>query len=163
MPRAELRQAFANGATHVIFWKKVGPRYVVRGDYVLPERLRALRQTRGDQKSYTSESEEMVSDAICHTRAHRPHQLSRALSPTVLPKRPPIFVRQVIDANGAGPIATAARSGKEVVIEDADSGAHPNYRRADLAKEFGVRNVHFVPTEAGVLEYGSASTSAARA
>jgi len=54
-----------------------------------------------------------------------------------------------IDANGDGPIATAAKTGKEVTVIDTST-----MRRAALAKEFGIKHIHFVPTEAGVLEYG---------
>jgi len=51
---------------------------------------------------------------------------------------------------GDGPIATAFREGKEVTIVDVN-----NMRRADLAKEFDIARVHFIPMENGVLEYGS--------
>jgi hypothetical protein len=94
---------------------------VVRGDYVIPERVRSLRQSRGDDETYTSRSEELFSS--------------------------------IIDANGPGPIATAQRSGVEVVIQDA--AASTNFKRASLAQEFEVANVHFVPLADGsVLEYG---------
>lgn len=122
LPRGEIRKAFATGATHLIYWKQVADRYVVRGDFVVPERLRALRQSRGDDDSYTSRSEDLV-----------------------------------LSANGEGPIATAQRSGKEVIIDDASTAV--NYRRRELALEFGINNCHFVPLEQGVLEYGSASTA----
>ena len=121
LPRGEIRKAFATGATHLIFWKQVADRYVVRGDYVVPERLRALRQSRGDDDSYTSRSEDMV-----------------------------------LSANGEGPIATAQRSGREVIIDDATTAV--NFRRRELALEFGINDCHFVPLAEGVLEYGSAST-----
>lgn len=76
------------------------------------------------------------------------------------------------DANGDGPIATAARSGTEIVIEDASailginraattslllkSGGDSTeaFKRAGLAKDFNVHNIHFVPCKDGVLEYG---------
>jgi len=64
IPRGELRKAFAEGANELIFWKRVGDKYVVRGDYVIPERLRALRQSRGDEESYASRSEELFSSFI---------------------------------------------------------------------------------------------------
>jgi len=56
MPKAELEKAFDSGATHAIFWWKKGEEFVVGASYVLPERLRALKAARGDDKSYTSES-----------------------------------------------------------------------------------------------------------
>jgi hypothetical protein len=55
-------------------------------------------------------------------------------------------------ADGKGPVATAARSGKEVVIVDPEDD--PNFKRADIAREYGIGNLHFVPCEDGVLEYG---------
>jgi hypothetical protein len=113
VPRDEMRKAFANGATHMLFWRLIGDKFVCRGDYVLPERVRALRQSRGDSKSYTSESEEYV-----------------------------------FDANGEGPIAKAFRTRTEVVIEGAATSSV--FKRRELAEEFGVGNIHFVPTEDGV-------------
>jgi hypothetical protein len=57
MPKEDLQRAFDEGATHVIFWWKKGDEYVVGADYVVPERLRALKAARGDDKTYTTESE----------------------------------------------------------------------------------------------------------
>jgi len=122
MPKAEMKKAFENGATHLIFWKPEGDKYVAGASFVLPERLRALKAARGDDKSYTSES------------------LSFEL-----------------DVAGEGPVATAARSGKEIVVADAKN--EPTYKRAALAEEFGVGDVHFVPCRDGVLEYGRGSGS----
>lgn len=56
MPKAELENAFTAGATHIIFWHKVGHEYVVGATYITPERANMLKATRGDDKSYTSES-----------------------------------------------------------------------------------------------------------
>lgn len=55
-----------------------------------------------------------------------------------------------IDAAGNGPIATAFREGKEVTVTDVNK-----MKRAELAKEFDIARVHFIPMESGVLEYGS--------
>jgi len=121
MPRGEMKRAFENGATHVIFWRLVDGFYVCGADYVLPERLRALKG-RGIDSSYTSESEAMR-----------------------------------FPADGPGPVATAARSGAEIVIENPDM--NPAFKRAALAKKYGVGNIHFVPCKDGVLEYGSAFTA----
>jgi len=120
LPISEMKEAFASGATHMIYWKYFGSSFKCAADYVIPEQLRALRQYRGDEKSYTSESEQYI-----------------------------------IDANGLGPCATAYRVGKSIVIEDAASAV--SFQRAALAREFGVGNLHFVPTADGVLEYGVAS------
>ena len=122
MPKSEMKAAFEAGATHMIFWRKVGDNYECGASFVLPERVRALKTARGDDKSYTSESQGMK-----------------------------------FPADGQGPIATAARSGKEIVIEDASSAAPEKYKRAGLAKEFNVKNVHFVPCRDGVIEYGVGS------
>merc|ERR1712006_33344 len=61
-------------------------------------------------------------------------------------------VSMTFPADGNGPIATTARSGKEMVIEDASKS---NMKRAELAKEFNIGNIHFVPCRDGVLEYGT--------
>ena len=55
--------------------------------------------------------------------------------------------------HSSGPIATAARSGKEMVIED--PSISKTFKRAALAKEFSVSNIHIVPCKDGVLEYGT--------
>merc|ERR1711976_616027 len=56
MPKEELQKAFDAGATHVIFWRQDGEEFVVGASYVFPERVRALQASRGDDKTYTSES-----------------------------------------------------------------------------------------------------------
>merc|ERR1719343_670254 len=121
MPKEDLQKAFDEGATHVIFWSKKGDEFVVGADFVVPERLRALKAARGDDKSYTTESENMK-----------------------------------IPADSSGPVATAARSGKELVLEDPSSD--PDFKRKDLAAEFNIKQCHFVPCKDGVLEYGSGIT-----
>mmetsp|Transcript_85119 Transcript_85119/g.214607 ORF Transcript_85119/g.214607 Transcript_85119/m.214607 type:complete len:611 (-) Transcript_85119:351-2183(-) len=57
-----------------------------------------------------------------------------------------------IRSDGKGPVATAARSGKEITLEDA---ANFRFKRASLAKEFNIGSLHFVPCKDGVLEYGT--------
>jgi hypothetical protein len=61
MPKSELETAFNGGATHVIFWRLdgAGKNFVWGADYVLPERQRMLKNSRGDDKSFTSESKDM--------------------------------------------------------------------------------------------------------
>eukprot|EP00931_Biecheleriopsis_adriatica_P099020 TRINITY_DN7325_c0_g1_i1.p1 TRINITY_DN7325_c0_g1~~TRINITY_DN7325_c0_g1_i1.p1 ORF type:complete len:656 (-),score=128.38 TRINITY_DN7325_c0_g1_i1:137-2020(-) len=117
MPKAELKRAFDMGATHAIFWWKQGDEWVVGASYVTPERLRALKVARGDERSYTSESE-----------------------------------KRKISVKSFGPVATAGRSGKEIVLQDPASV--PNFKRKDLAQEFNIGSCHFVPCRDGVLEYG---------
>jgi hypothetical protein len=118
MPKAEMKRAFANGATHLIFWKRDGDVYVSGAWFLTVERVRALKASGGDGKSYTSES-----------------------------------ITMSFPATGDGPIATAARSGKEVVIKDASNS---KMKRVELAKTYNVGDVHFVPCKDGVLEYGTA-------
>jgi len=57
-----------------------------------------------------------------------------------------------VPVSGRGPVAVAARTGKQVTITDTSSMV-----RAELAQEFGIRKIFFVPIEAGVLEYGTPS------
>merc|ERR1711862_125025 len=118
MPKEELQKAFDWGATHVIFWHKEGDEYSVGASYVIPEREAALRQVRGDDKTYTSES----------------HSFK-------------------LSADGKGPVATAARSGVTVILEDPTKDS--TFQRQELAKEFNVGQCHFVPCKDGVLEYGT--------
>merc|ERR1712183_716022 len=118
MPKAELQHAFDTGATHAIFWWQKSDNFEVGASYVLPERVRALKSKRGDDKTYTSESLSLK-----------------------------------IPVDSQGPVATAARSGKESVLED--PAANRFFKRAALAKEFNVGNCHFVPCRDGVLEYGT--------
>jgi len=56
VPPGVLQEAFVSGATHAIFWLPRGGRFVAGASYVIPERVRALKQVRNDDKSYTSES-----------------------------------------------------------------------------------------------------------
>lgn len=120
MPKAELETAFNSGATHAIFWWRKGDEFVVGASFVVPERVRALKAARGDDKTYTSES--------------------------ALVKIP---------ADSVGPVATAARSGKEITLEDPAKDS--NFKRASLATEFNIKSCHFVPCKDGVLEYGTGS------
>lgn len=55
-------------------------------------------------------------------------------------------------ASGDGPIAVTARSGKSMTVKDVSSS---KMKRAGLAKEFNVADIHFVPCKDGVLEYGT--------
>lgn len=54
-----------------------------------------------------------------------------------------------IDATGEGPVATAKRSGTSICVDS--SGL---VKRSELAKEFGIGSLTFVPVTSGVLEYG---------
>jgi hypothetical protein len=51
--------------------------------------------------------------------------------------------------DGSGPIATADRTGREVIVTDTR-----NLKRAQLAREYSIKNVHLVPVKGGVLEFG---------
>ena len=57
-----------------------------------------------------------------------------------------------VPISGRGPVAVSARTKKQVTITDTSTMV-----RAELAKEFGIRKIHFVPIEGGVLEYGTPS------
>jgi hypothetical protein len=118
MPKAEMKKAFANGATHVIFWRQNGGSWEANASYVVPELTRKLQGLRSDEKSYTDLSKE-----VTHS------------------------------VDDMGPTATAGRSGKEIVLEDPATAK--DFCRKGLAKEFNVKNLHFVPCRDGVLEYGT--------
>ena len=96
----------------------VGADAQVSRDFTTESRKRALRATRGDDKTFSSESR-----------------------------------KYTVPVNGRGPIASASRSGEEVIITDTSVMV-----RAAIAKEFGIRCIHFVPLPDGrVLEYGTPS------
>jgi len=59
-----------------------------------------------------------------------------------------------VPANDKGYVATAARSGKEYVVRDATTDER--LLRQQLAREFNIGEVHIVPCQDGVLEYGRA-------
>merc|ERR1712048_1077893 len=116
MPKADLRKGFENlGASYAMFWQKQGNHFKVTADYVTDSRKRLLRETRGDDNTFCSQS-----------RSIR------------------------IDAEGEGPIATAFRTGKEQTVTDTSI-----LQRAELAEEFDINRLFFVPTEDGVLEFGA--------
>jgi len=125
MPVAEMKAAFQQGATHLIFWRKVGDEYICGASYTKSDYARALKAVRGDDKTYASESAEMT-----------------------------------FGAEGEGPVATAARSNKEITIEDAALFTSytlvrlGSFKRMSLAAEYNVKNIHFVPCRDGVIEYG---------
>ena len=56
-------------------------------------------------------------------------------------------------ATGDGPVATCFRTKSEITIMDI--GPDTKMKRRSLAMEFGIGNVHFIPCESGVLEYGT--------
>jgi len=60
----------------------------------------------------------------------------------------------IVPADGDNYIARAARSGKEFVIEDA--AVDKKLQRQKLAKKYGIGEIHIVPCEDGVFEYGKA-------
>merc|ERR1711871_1319562 len=116
MPKAEIRKGFENlGASYCLFWQNKNMQFSVVAEYTTASRKEALQQTRGDSKTFASESKAFF-----------------------------------LDAKGDGPVATAARTGEEVVISDVST-----MKRASLAREFGIAKVHLVPVEGGVLEYGT--------
>jgi len=57
-----------------------------------------------------------------------------------------------IPGSGSNLIATAARTGEEVVISN--PGRMWSLKRRELCQEFGIKHIHFVPVQGGVMEYG---------
>ena len=93
--------------------------------YVTPRLEADLRRSRGDDLTFVSES-----------------------------------VLYTFPADGEEPIATCGRERREIVLLDvsecqSETMSCFGLRRQALAIEFGVRNLHFVPVEHGVLEYGT--------
>ena len=58
-----------------------------------------------------------------------------------------------LESHGDNPVATAFRTGEHEVVMNASSC--PNFKRANLAGEFDVVHIYFVPTRYGVVEYGT--------
>jgi hypothetical protein len=54
--------------------------------------------------------------------------------------------------DGSGPVATVARTALPIYIPDARNST---LRRRSLAEQYNIRSICFVPTEGGVLEFGS--------
>ena len=68
-----------------------------------------------------------------------------------------------LEANGDGPVAQAVRTGEEQVVcyglkDGTDRSS--KLQRAQAAQAFGIKTIHFVPFEAGVLEYGVSGEAA---
>jgi predicted membrane chloride channel (bestrophin family) len=59
----------------------------------------------------------------------------------------------VLDANGLGPVAACGKSAATLVVPDTQT--YPNFKRKELAKEWGVGKITCVPLETGVLEFGA--------
>jgi hypothetical protein len=106
------------GATYCLVWTLQDDKFVVATDFTTEARKKAMRQVRGDDKLFATESR-----------------------------------RFSLPADGKGPIATAYRTGSQVTIKDTST-----MQRAELAKEFGIKKIHFVPVANGVLEYGTPSS-----
>ena len=64
MPASELVAAVTSGCSYAVFWKQQGGEYVVAGDFVLPERVAALKAGRGDDKTFASETRKMRLSAV---------------------------------------------------------------------------------------------------
>jgi len=140
LPLEELQKAFSAGATHAIFWKQtlqvkeredgdvdVSKRFEWGADYISAESVKALKNSRRDDKSFTSESRGMVFDEASQ------------------------------DA-----VVAASLTGQEIIIANPaswnnDGGEDYSFARRELAQEFNMGNIHFVPCKGGVLEYGTGS------
>ena len=55
-PVSELLSAVTAGSSYVVYWRQQGGEYSVCGDFVLPESIEALKDARGDDKTFVSET-----------------------------------------------------------------------------------------------------------
>ena len=104
LPTDEMRRAYElYGASYTMFWRLAADKkeYIVVAEHVTDARKAALKQVRGDGKTFCSES--------------------RAFQ---------------IPASGPGPIATAARTGETVAVDDVST-----MKRSALAEEFQINKV----------------------
>jgi hypothetical protein len=140
LPLEELQKAFSAGATHAIFWKQtlqfekredgdvdLSKRFEWGADYISAESAKALQNSRQDDKSFTSESRAMV-----------------------------------FDVAGRDAVVAAAITNQEIIIANPaswnnDGAEDYSFARRELAQEFNMGNIHFVPCKGGVLEYGTGS------
>ena len=58
-----------------------------------------------------------------------------------------------MDIDGAGPVSTCGKSGTG--LEVPNTATYPNFKRRELAMEWGVGKFNLVPLETGVLEFGT--------
>merc|ERR1719440_1708047 len=68
-----------------------------------------------------------------------------------------------LSTTGAGPVAVAKNSNAEQVVGfgyECGTDLADKMKRADAAREFGIKTIHFVPFDGGVLEYGVGEESA---
>merc|ERR1719230_12963 len=64
LPKAAIRKGFENlGASYCMYWAKDGDQFKVTADYVSDSRKKLLRETRGDDKTFCSESRGVTLDA----------------------------------------------------------------------------------------------------
>merc|ERR1719460_3373172 len=57
-----------------------------------------------------------------------------------------------LDASGDGPVATCFRTKEPYFLKDAQSAS---LKRQELVKEFEIASIAFIPTDGGVIEYGT--------
>lgn len=135
IPKAVTRRAFEEiGALYVLFWKSDGENFRVNADYETPASVAARLRRRGDGISFPSLSKELA-----------------------------------LPVDGQGPVAQAMRTGEELVVGfdrgfDKDmhdqNGETVQVKRQQAAKDFGIRTLHFVPFDGGVIEFGVSSEAA---
>jgi len=120
IPNEPIEEAFASGATYVIYWQRNEAKgiYQVAASYEIPKNT--LSKEEKAKGSYISASSKL--------------------------KLP-------IDAEQKGPIATCSDSQSTVVVGDTKTAA--NFRRRELAIEWGVGKITCTPLETGVLEFGT--------
>mmetsp|Transcript_110024 Transcript_110024/g.354872 ORF Transcript_110024/g.354872 Transcript_110024/m.354872 type:complete len:656 (-) Transcript_110024:242-2209(-) len=117
MPKDEIRKAFEDlGASYAMFWALQDEQFSVVADYTSESWAKDLRASRGDDKTFCSESR-----------------------------------RLKIDAGGSEPVAETANLGIEIRVTVAES---LTLQRKALAAEFGLKALHLMPVEGGVLECG---------
>jgi len=115
----------AEGATYAVLWVRKGENFVVAKDFTTEERRNATRIVRRDNKTFASEV--------------------RLLQ---------------IHVDGRGPVATAARSLQPQIVSAQAANMIPPPTvealttrnlpvRSDLAEEFSVKNIHFIPLTNG--------------
>lgn len=116
----ELKGALGR-ACYVILWDTSGGQYRIIAHHVGKERRNQLKELRGDDKTYCTESYGIV-----------------------------------VDPSGHGPIASAARTGRQVFFANAAApdAQTRHMRRAPLLSDFGIHDVYFLPVALGVLEFG---------
>jgi hypothetical protein len=153
MPKAAMRRAFENlGATYTLFWEKQGDKFVAIADYTTDARKAELKQSRGDDKSFSSESRKCT-DIDAKGNGPIATAFKTGKDVTVVDTMVFALSYHVLFLT----INLLLFTFPTLYLNFSSLSIHlsQTLKRAALAKEFGIKRMHFIPADGGVLEYGT--------